>query len=90
MDRFRIARHRPTQTQIEFAKISPRRLKTVLQILDSSLAGATHREIAMAVYGRDRVDAQWDDPGEHLKDHIRKTIRRGHRLMTGRYCVFLA
>ncbi len=66
-----------------------RRLKTVLQALDGAGAGASHREIAIAVYGPERVRADWNDPREHLKDHIRKTVRRGFTWMNGGYRSFL-
>ena len=70
-------------------KIAARRLKTVLQALDGAIAGASHREIAVAIYGQGRVDADWNDPKENLKDHIRKTVRRGFLLMNGGYRSFL-
>jgi hypothetical protein len=70
-------------------KIAARRLKTVLQALDGAMSGASHREIAIGIYGQERVAADWNDPKENLKDHIRKTIRRGFRLMNGGYRSFL-
>jgi len=75
--------------QYHLKKIAARRLKTVLQALDGAVAGASHREIAVAIYGQNRVDADWNDPSENLKDHIRKTVRRGFRLMNGGYRSFL-
>jgi hypothetical protein len=67
--------------------IEPRmpRLRIVLQALDGSLAGASHREIAAAIFGAKRIDADWDDPGRHLQDHVRRAIRRGRELMEGGY-----
>jgi hypothetical protein len=70
-------------------RIAARRLKTVLQALDGAMAGASHREIAVSIYGQERVTADWSDPKENLKDHIRKTVRRGFRLMSGGYRSFL-
>jgi hypothetical protein len=70
-------------------KVAPRRLKTVLQALDGAMAGASHREIALAIYGVERVRMDWNDPREHLKDHIRKTIRRGLGWVEGGYRSFL-
>jgi hypothetical protein len=75
--------------QYGLKKIAARRLKMVLQALDGSIAGASHREIAVAIYGQNRVDADWNDPRENLKDHIRKTVRRGFLLMDGGYRSFL-
>lgn len=66
-----------------------RRLCFVLRALDGSLAGATHREIAEMLIGEERVSADWTDPGEHLRDRIRRAVRRGHLLMNGGYRGFL-
>lgn len=62
-----------------------RRLQFTLQVLDGMLAGASHREIAIQVYGADRVAQDWNDPCNSLKDQIRKTVRRGRDLMNGKY-----
>lgn len=61
------------------------RLRTVLQALDGSLAGASHREIACSIFGSARVDRDWDNPGRHLQDQVRRAIRRGRDLMEGGY-----
>lgn len=66
------------------------RLRFVLRALDGSLAGASHREIAEVLIGQGRVDADWSDPGEHLRDRIRRAVRRGHILLNGGYKVFLS
>lgn len=66
------------------------RLRFVLQALDGSLSGASHREIATAMLGRQRVQADWTDPRNHLRDRIRRAVRRGHMLMDRGYQHFLA
>lgn len=66
------------------------RLRLVLQALDGSLAGASQREIATALVGRQRVQADWTDPGDHLRDRVRRAIRRGRVLMNCSYQDFLA
>ncbi|WP_244749626.1 DNA -binding domain-containing protein [Mesorhizobium sp. L-2-11] len=66
------------------------RLRFVLQALDGSLGGASHRQIAMALLGRQRVRADWTDPRNHLRDRIRRAVRRGHMLMDRGYRDFLA
>lgn len=66
------------------------RLRLVLQALDGSLAGASQREIATALMGRQRVQADWTDPGDHLRDRVRRAIRRGRVLMNCCYRDFLA
>jgi hypothetical protein len=65
------------------------RLRTVLQALDGWLAGAPPREIALACYGARRVETSWNDPGNHLRDSLRRTIQRGRELMNGGYLQFL-
>lgn len=67
-----------------------RRLGVVLQALDGSLAGATHRQIAGAQFGQHRVERDWSDPRGHLRDQVRRAIRRGRYLMEGGYRQFLA
>lgn len=65
------------------------RLRFVLQALDGSLGGASHRQIARALLGRQRVQADWTDPRNHLRDRIRRAVRRGHMLMDRGYQDFL-
>lgn len=66
-----------------------RRLRVVLQALDGWLAGAPYREIAVALFGEARVEADWRDPRDHLRDHVRRAVRRGRELMRGGYRKFL-
>ena len=62
-----------------------RRLRVVLQALDGWLAGAPYREIAVALFGEARVEADWRDPRDHLRDQVRRAVRRGRELMRGGY-----
>lgn len=66
-----------------------KRAAAVLMALDGHLAGASHREIAVAMFGEERVDRDWSDPREHLRDAVRHTIARGLVLMEGGYRMFL-
>ncbi|OHV86703.1 hypothetical protein ORS3428_22950 [Mesorhizobium sp. ORS 3428] len=70
-----------------FYPAEPRRsrLRDVLHALDASIAGAPHREIAAAVYGTSRVERDWGDPRDHLRDMVRRAIKRGRLLMNGGY-----
>ncbi len=61
------------------------RLRWVLRALDGSIAGAPHRNIAVALFGKPRVDRDWADPGDHLRDIVRRAVRRGRSLMNGGY-----
>lgn len=66
-----------------------RRLRVILQALDGWLAGAAYREIAMALFSPARVHADWADPGDHLRDRVRRAVRRGRTLMGGGYLQLL-
>ncbi|MCQ8876375.1 MULTISPECIES: DUF2285 domain-containing protein [unclassified Mesorhizobium] len=46
--------------------------------------------MAEALIGRGRVYADWTDPGDHLRDRIRRAVNGGHTLMNGGYWDFLA
>ncbi|ESZ23270.1 DUF2285 domain-containing protein [Mesorhizobium sp. L2C067A000] len=65
------------------------RLRIVLQALDGSLAGASHQEVAIALFGSRRVEEDWRHPGGHLRDQVRRAIQRGRFLMGGGYRQFL-
>lgn len=67
-----------------------RRLRVVLQALDGWLAGASYREIAIALFGESRVEADWRDPRDHLRDRVRRAIRRGRALTDGGYRMLLS
>lgn len=70
-------------------EIQARRLGIVLQALDGYLAKASQREIATGLFGRERVDADWSHPGAHLRDQVRRAIRRGRDLIDGGYLKLL-
>ena len=62
-----------------------RRWRFVLQALDGSLARAPQHEIAQALFEPLRVEANWRDPRDHLRDQVRRAVRRGRWLMQGGY-----
>lgn len=66
-----------------------RRAAPVLMALDGHLAGVPHRQIAIAMFGEERVARDWSDPGEHMRDAVRRAIARGLALMEGGYRMFL-
>lgn len=66
-----------------------RRLSQALRALDGLLQGAKHRDIAITLYGRPRVDADWSDSRQHLRDAARRAIARGRALMSGGYLELL-
>lgn len=65
----------------------PRRLRflLVLRALDGENATASHREIAVALFGVERVQSSWNDPRGHMRDNVRRALKRGRALMKGGY-----
>jgi hypothetical protein len=61
------------------------RLYHALVALDESLAGKTYRQIAITIFGEQRVAEEWVGVSQFLKDRTRRLVARGHELMTGGY-----
>jgi hypothetical protein len=57
---------------------------SVLQAIDGAAAGATHRQIAVAIYGQRRVSASWTPDGD-LRARIRYFLKRGTTVVNGGY-----
>jgi hypothetical protein len=84
-----LVKHRTLRRSLYFPHPRGRRLAYVLQALDGSLAGAPHREKAIAMFGERRVRHDWSDPRNHLRDQVRRAIARGRALMSGGYLQLL-
>ena len=65
------------------------RLVHVVQALDGWQADASHRDIGIALFGEARVERDWTDPRDHLRDQVRRAIRHGRDLMAHGYRRFL-
>jgi len=87
----RYSRLRATGQIDEQVPIDPRgsRLFMIMRALDGSLAGRSQREVAAMLFGPQRVEADWRDPGQHIRDRVRRAIRRGYTLMKGGYLELL-
>lgn len=59
------------------------RLRNALISLDGHAAGASYREIATIIFGRERVARDWPDPS--LKDRVRRSLSRGRAYANGEY-----
>jgi hypothetical protein len=59
------------------------RLRDALIALDGDRAGATLREIAIVIYGRERIERDW--PGKGLERRLRRDLQRGRALCTAGY-----
>ena len=59
--------------------------RDALIALDAYCNGASHRDVAILIYGAAKVDAEWVADGCDLKDYVRRCRSRGVRLMEGGY-----
>ena len=66
-----------------------RRLKHLVQALDGWLAQRSYREIAITMFGAARVEEEWSDPRDYLRDQVRRAVRGGRLLMEGGYRQFV-
>ncbi|MCK1274406.1 DUF2285 domain-containing protein [Bradyrhizobium sp. 61] len=66
------------------------RLQHALIALDESMNGKTYRQIAIAIFGEERVAAEWGGTSQFLKDRTRRLVAKGHELMAGGYRDLLA
>jgi hypothetical protein len=57
-----------------------------LQALDASQAGASHRDIAQALFGLEAVVQRWNEDSE-LRAQVRHLLRRANDWMNGDYLV---
>jgi len=62
-----------------------RRLRQILRALDGRRAGASYRDIAIVLFGAQRVGRDWNRDGDHLKNHVRRLVKRGEALVDGGY-----
>jgi hypothetical protein len=71
-----VARDRPGRTALLHLR--------ALQALDGTLAGASQREVAQALFGLSTVAGRWSEDSD-LRAQVRRLIRRGQALMRGGY-----
>jgi hypothetical protein len=77
--------HRRLRTFLYPPDMRASRLARLLQVLDGWNSRVSYRDIALAIFGEERVSADWRDPGAHLRDHLRRALRSGRALMMGGY-----
>lgn len=59
------------------------KLRNALVALDGHAAGASYRDVASVIFGKDRVASDWPDPA--LKDRVRRSLSRGEAYANGGY-----
>lgn len=90
VERFNVLIGGGTLRQTQLApNLRSQRLGISLRVLDGRLAGASYRDIAVALFGHDRVNEDWNASGDHLKNRIRRAAQRGNFLMQGGYKALL-
>lgn len=54
-----------------------------LRVADALAAGASHREIGIALFGEDRVLAEWEGGSDSLRSRVRRLAAQARRLGQG-------
>ena len=71
--------------EIRNTPIRSARFMVLLRAVDAAAVGASHRDVACALFGVRRTDRDWADPRENLRDTVRRAIRAGSDLSVGGY-----
>ena len=66
------------------------RHRDALAALDLRAQGNSYREIARFLYGEDAVNADWNDPGQTMKNRVIRSVKRGARMSAGGYRALLS
>ena len=56
-----------------------------LRVHDGLAAGASQREIGEALYGAERVNAEWEDTSDSMRSRVRRLAAEARRLARGGY-----
>lgn len=65
------------------------RFVEILQTIDGMLLDVSHKDIAVALFGSRRVTEEWAGQNRHMRDKVRKTIKRAETLVSGKYLMLL-
>lgn len=65
------------------------RLAQMVQLLDGLRAGASQRDLAVALFGAGRVAAEWRGLSDHMRLKVRRLVREARRLAAGGYRALL-
>jgi hypothetical protein len=82
-----LVKHRALRPQLHPPAKQGLRLSIVLQALDGELAGASHRDIAIALFGAEKARAGWRS--RSMRDKVANAIKYGVFLMNGGYRKYL-
>jgi hypothetical protein len=62
-----------------------RRWTLLLTTLDGLAGGASHRQIAIGLFGRTAVEQDWTGRSDYLRLRVRRLVAAAHRLANGAY-----
>ncbi len=57
----------------------------ILQVHDGRRAGASHREIAQALFGADRVQTDWNGRSDYMRMRVQRLVRAAEAVVRGGY-----
>ncbi|MFA7584730.1 MAG: DUF2285 domain-containing protein [Novosphingobium sp.] len=57
----------------------------LLRVHDAITAGASHREIAIVLFGAERVKSDWREAGESLRSRVRRLVYDARHMALGGY-----
>lgn len=59
------------------------RIVTALQVFDGLSAGASQHDIAVALYGEERVATEWNGKSDSMRSRVRRLVRLAQRMAAG-------
>jgi hypothetical protein len=80
-----LCRHRRFAAHLFPADPRIDRWALTLRVLDALRAGASQRDIAMALYGADRIADGWHGDADSLRSRVRRLVREARSLAAGGY-----
>jgi hypothetical protein len=78
-----VARHGRMIASLHPSDARMRRWLLALRVHDALADGATHREIANALYGPERVASCWNSRSDALQSRVRRTVASARNLADG-------
>ncbi|UAK25473.1 DNA -binding domain-containing protein [Sphingomonas nostoxanthinifaciens] len=55
----------------------------VLSTIDALAAGASLRQVAIALFGQEEVRVHWNHPSDYMKSRVRRLVAEARRLSSG-------
>lgn len=84
-----LARHEILPRSLKPREKRAGRWSRMLQAVDGVLAGASHRDIACAIFGSPAVRSEWRGASDHLRLKVQRLVREARRMVDGGYRAIL-